>query len=209
MRQCPAVRISFILLSSAGGLFEGQRYVGPETTPAPLRPYGSLKLAQEQELLNCSAPLARTIVRLTSVYGYIRQGQRRGLIPTLICNGLKQQVSYIYGKMATLRDFVWIEDVVDHLADLLTAAALPGDSVTILAGDKPTSILEVQSLVERTLGRRIYLACLADTWNSEDITFSPAVCFRGRPGSDLRSTIRKIYQDAVDAACGLAHAGER
>ena len=48
---------TMVLLSSAGGLFEGQRGVTIDSRPAPSRPYGHLKLAQEQLLLRSMPPL--------------------------------------------------------------------------------------------------------------------------------------------------------
>src|ERR1700686_3561267 len=41
---------SFHLVSSAGGLFEGQRHVTLQSPPRPRRPYGYLKLRQEELL---------------------------------------------------------------------------------------------------------------------------------------------------------------
>ena len=37
----------FFLMSSIGGLFEGQALINSESNPKPLRPYGKLKLSQE------------------------------------------------------------------------------------------------------------------------------------------------------------------
>ncbi len=59
---------SFHLLSSAGGLFEGSGLVTSQSAPAPQRPYGELKLRQEQALGERSL-LAR-IYRPTTVYCY-------------------------------------------------------------------------------------------------------------------------------------------
>ena len=49
--KLPSRSIEFHLLSSAGGLFEGCSYVDETTTPIPCRPYGYLKLWQENLLL--------------------------------------------------------------------------------------------------------------------------------------------------------------
>ena len=48
-------RHRFHMMSSAGGLFEGQRFVEKQTVPAPRRPYGHLKLEQELRANRLSA----------------------------------------------------------------------------------------------------------------------------------------------------------
>ena len=45
-----SVKVKIHFISSAGGLFEGQRVVTKNSIPDPVRPYGKLKLAQEQLL---------------------------------------------------------------------------------------------------------------------------------------------------------------
>src|SRR5256885_1733395 len=80
-----------------GGLFEGQRHIERDSVPEPRRPYGELKLRQEQLLASSSAPLVRCVYRLTSVYGHAHTRRRQGLIPTLVVNGLRHRVSTIVG----------------------------------------------------------------------------------------------------------------
>ena len=198
-RHRPELRGSWLQLSSAGGLFEGQRYVDPQSLPAPQRPYGWLKLRQEQRLLASGISLQKIIVRLTSVYGPPRAGQRRGLIPTLIDNGLRQRVTQFYGKMTTLRDFLWIDDVAPFLVDLLLRQDnLPDVPPFILASGKPSSILEIQKWVERTIGHKLYVAFSPVATNSQDITFSPAVLPAGWRASDLAVAIRKVSLAALN-----------
>ena len=67
-RLCPCLRLSgfrvfrrgplFFLVSSAGGLFEGQRNVGDRSQPSPMRPYGFLKLRQEKLLQDAPPALS-------------------------------------------------------------------------------------------------------------------------------------------------------
>ncbi len=196
-RRLPETPVAFHLVSSAGGLFEGQRRVDAASRPAPRRPYGRLKLAQEDLLRESDARLARRIWRVTSVYGYLRSGQRIGLISALLMNGLRQQVSRITGRMTTLRDFVFVGDVADHLARRLIAPGGPEETVALLAQGKPTSLFEVQTLVEGVLGRRLYVSYSLEPSNSEDITFSPAALPPGWYPTDLASNIRRIHRDAV------------
>ena len=199
----PEVPVTFCLMSSAGGLFEGQRQVTKDSLPSPAHPYGFLKLEQEHLLLRSPAPLRKAIYRLTSVYGPLRPGQRRGLIGTLVVNGLRQRVSRIVGFMSTLRDFVCAEDVAEYLIRKLRSdTGVEPDSITFLGSMKPFSILEIQKIVEGTLRHKIYLGYSLQASNSEDITFSADVFPSDWHPSDLKSNVRRLYSEALSR--GLA-----
>jgi UDP-glucose 4-epimerase len=92
----PELSASFHMVSSAGGLFERQRLVTADSEPAPHRPYGWLKWRQEQSLQSVSSPFLKFIYRPTSVYGPFGHNQRRGLVATLIANGLRQHLPAFY-----------------------------------------------------------------------------------------------------------------
>ncbi len=190
----PAASPSFHLLSSVGGLFEGQRYVDRGSTPRPLRPYARLKLQQEDLLTACEVPLCRRIYRLTSVFGPAPAGHRRGLISTLIHNGQRHKVTRIVGRLSTLRDFVWTEDVANYLAEnLLDQSRVEVARIHTLAAGKPSSIREILNIVEGMLRRRLYVQFDLGLSNSMDITISPAILgARWRP-SDLKTAIRQVW----------------
>lgn len=163
--------VRFHLLSSAGGLFEGQRDVTPQTPPVPKRTYGALKLRQE-ELLARAGELVRIVYRPSSVYGLAGPGRRMGLIPTLMANGARYLVSTIYGAPDTLRDYVHVTDVARYVA---RQVGEPGGATRtlILATARPTSLSEVLAAVERTLKRKIFITYRADASdNTAHITFS-------------------------------------
>ena len=194
----PDVPVTFCLMSSAGGLFEGQRQVTRKTLPSPANPYGFLKLEQERLLLESSAPLRKGIYRLTSVYGPLRPDQRRGLIGTLVVNGLRQRFSQIVGFMSTLRDFVSVEDIAAYLTQKLRSDIGVGhDSISVLGSVKPFSIFEIRKIVEDTLRHKIYVGYSLQSSNSEDITFSPDVFPTDWHPSDLKSNVRRLYSEAL------------
>lgn len=143
-------RLRMHLISSAGGLYEGQRFIDQASLPTPLRPYGQAKLKQEEALAHQG--IASQIYRPSSVYGYVRNG-RQGLISALICNGLTGKVTRIFGNPSTLRDYVYAGDVGRFIA----AAVLGNRPLTgarlILASGKPSTVEEVIGTVARQLGR--------------------------------------------------------
>lgn len=209
-RRFPEARLKFYLMSSAGGLFEGQRHVDEEASPTPQRPYGLLKWEQEQLLLASGPPIAKRIYRLTSVYGYLRPHQRIGLISTLLLNGVRHKVSSITGLMSTLRDFVFVDDIAGFLASaLLNDDGRRENAVFLLSCGKPSSLFEIQKVVERIIGRKIYVSYSLQPSNSADITFSPGAPPAGWSPSDLRSNISKIYRAAISSGAVFDSLPER
>lgn len=177
MRQVRAATGSptrLTLTSSLGGLFEGQRHVDRGSLPRPLRPYGELKLAQEQRVGELSG-IHGHIYRLPTVYGRLRVGQRMGLVSTMIANGLSQRVTRIYGRADTLRDFVHADDIGHFIARRILADEGDQELPEILASGRPASILEIRVLVERILGRRIQVSFEISKENASNITVAPSV----------------------------------
>lgn len=194
---CSYPRTTLHLISSAGGLFEGQRHVTTSSQPLPRRPYGHMKLQQEERLLSSKSPLARRVYRVTSAYGYARPRFRAGLVATLILNGVRRQVTHLTGRMDTLRDYVFIADVASYITDRLFDDQENDASVVFLARARPCSLLEVQRLVEEALGRKLHVSYAMGAENAEDVTFAPATTPPNWHPSDLRGNVGIIYRDAL------------
>jgi len=196
------IKISFHLISSAGGLFEDQKCVAPHFSPKPVRPYGLLKKLQEELLLSSAARIEKKIYRLSSVYGYIKKEHRMGLIPTLIFNGVRQQVTHIYGNLSTLRDYVWCGDLSEYITNiLLNDDEENKSSIYHLVSGKPSSIYEIQSIIEKLLGRKIYIAFHNINSNNRDITFSKTIFPTHWYPKDIETTARLIFFKWRDFGC--------
>ena len=98
-------------LSSAGGLFEGQQVISHASRPAPLRPYGESKLAQERQLQERLKHCELTIYRPSSVYGPYFTGNRHGLINHLVANSRRGRVTVLDAHVMALRDYVFTGDI--------------------------------------------------------------------------------------------------
>ena len=159
------------LISSAGGIFEGLRQNQLELKPAPLRPYGDLKLKQEQFVLSLPSYIHKKIYRPSSVYGFINLKQRMGLIPTLIYNGLSHRVSTIFGEFSTLRDYIFCLDIGRFVGDKIINPGQELENFYLIASSKPSSIGEVQKAIEDTIGRKIYINFVKFRNNRRDICF--------------------------------------
>ena len=193
LRENPSCLVRFHMLSSAGGLFEGQRNVNTATFPAPRRPYGFLKLSQEKILSDCDGPI-RFIYRPTSVYGFAGLNRRLGLIPTLLWNGSKNKVSTIFGAPETLRDYVWADDVGAFIARMIALkTSSPGHF--ILAAGKPSALFEIFNHIEKILNKKLFCHYIKSGSNAEHNTYS----IKNRPVGwnplDLETGIRITHND--------------
>lgn len=168
-----SVNVNFTLMSSAGGLYEGQRVIGKETLVSPKRYYGFLKLKQEEYLLEQNNFLTKSIYRLSSIYGNVHHHHRMGLIPTLLKNGLANRETKIYGNLSTLRDYVLARDVGFFLVNqsIISKSTSCGENVFVLASGKPTSVHEIIKRIEALLNKRVFISVQVNTTNSEHITY--------------------------------------
>jgi UDP-glucose 4-epimerase len=190
-REHPSCQVRFHMLSSAGGLFEGQRNVNADSQPAPKRPYGELKLAQEKILDYCDE-LVRLIYRPTSVYGFTGLNRRMGLIPTLLLNGSKNRVSTIFGAPETLRDYVWADDVGAFMAEII-ASNISASGRFFLASGKPSAVFEVLIRIEKILNKKLFCHYIKSGGNAEHNTFSTETRPVGWNPVDLETGIRKTF----------------
>lgn len=110
-----------LLLVSSGGTVYGDAQYLPidELHPTnPLSPYGITKLAAEKYALMFSrlADLPVTIVRPGNAYGPGQRGDRgQGFIAAAMWSIMTHQGVQLFGERGTVRDYVYIDDVVDGL----------------------------------------------------------------------------------------------
>lgn len=189
--------VFFHTLSSAGGLFEGQCNVTLDTPPQPIRPYGVLKLEQETYASNlCDFDVNVLIYRLSSVYGYVGNQKRLGLVPTLIRNGRDMKVSRIFGRIDTLRDYILASDIGKFIASSILEPD-HGRSLFTLASGKPSTVFEILHSVEGLLHKRLYLQFIATDINSAHNSYSRSVLPKVWKSTDLQTGIRRTYLDMI------------
>ncbi len=177
----PELEVAFHLVSSGGGLFEGKTRIGPDTQPAPLRPYGVAKLEQEELVRGMHPQIRARIYRPASVYGF-RPGARRGLFATMIVNALANKATVISGTERTIRDYISADDVGNFIARKILQA-FEGGGTYLLASGKPTSMFEVVARIQQLVGRPLYRRFEPKAPNALDQSFAQS----GLP-PDLRLT---------------------
>lgn len=184
-------RLTIHMISSAGGLFEGQRLVDAASVPRPLRPYGEAKLAQEKSLEALRAQTTAHIYRPSSVYGFGVRGARAGLLNTLVENSRLGRTTRIFGGLDTLRDYVLSTDIGTFIARKIF---MPEESsrTFLLATGKPTSIFEMIRLVREVIGQPLKIKLDVQPSHAGHISFRPGGLPSGWRPTDLETGIRIV-----------------
>ena len=188
--------ISFVFhyISSAGGLFEGQRVINNSSNPAPLRPYGRLKLIQERVLQESFSAGQVAIYRPSSVYGPMVKKAQQGLINNLVHNGRCGRVTILEAHVMALRDYVFSGDIGNFVAKHIKSgkAALNGGPIYFLVSARCSSIFEVVIKIEQTLNLKLNIRYDESFGNNSNITFSDSLLPFGWSPSTLTVGIRQF-----------------
>jgi UDP-glucose 4-epimerase len=158
MRRQPQPALTYI---SSGGTVYGNARTLPvsETDPAePISPYGALHLACETYVQMYSrrfgSPLQ--ILRCANVYGPNQAPDKdQGAVAVFlhrITSGLPLR---IFGDGSALRDYVFIDDVADVAARLITNRSDVG--VVNLGSGRGLTVLEIVEAIQEVAGRRAVL----------------------------------------------------
>jgi UDP-glucose 4-epimerase len=181
-------KFSFHCVSSAGGLFEGQRVIRETSSPTPIRPYGHLKKRQEDFLLDCFKGKEVSIYRPSSVYGPTLTKSRHGLINNLICNARNGRVTVLDAHVMSLRDYVFAGDIGNYIGRRIRFGngSSENKSAHFLVSSKCSSIFEVFEKVKRILNLHAQVRFDDQFGNHKNITFSDSVMPMGwRPVTSI------------------------
>ena len=200
LQERASIPVRLHVMSSAGGLFEGVRFVTKTSPIVPLRPYGSLKLREERLAREYLGEAAVNTYRLASVFGFADPGFRRGLVSALIENTLWRRETVITGRMSTLRDYVWADDIGRFVAARVASPIDVAAHEHLVASGRPSSIWEICHAVERVCRRKPSVR-LAVPDNDADITFDPAAIAPGYQASPVGSCVQAIANRLLMGAC--------
>jgi UDP-glucose 4-epimerase len=158
LRRRPGVGITFF---SSGGTVYGN----PDTLPVPeshptrpLTSHGVTKVAAEHylTLYRDVYGVPSLILRCGNVYGEGQPSDRsQGLIAAALECARRRRPLTIYGDGSTVRDFIFIDDVVDVVLALLGRADVP--TVINVGSGYGTSVADVVELVELVTGASLEL----------------------------------------------------
>lgn len=161
----PARNGVFFLASSAGGVYAG----GPgapydeSSVPAPISPYGRLKLRQETMTQDILGGHAHVVVgRFSNLYGpgqNLRKPQ--GLVSQLCRAALTHRVTNLYVPLETMRDYLFVDD-----AAALAWATIEGvrhrESTTptmrVFCSEEHATVARLLGLIDRQSHRRCLIS---------------------------------------------------
>ncbi len=147
----------FVYASSSSVYGNAESYPTRESDrPQPVSPYGVSKLAAEHlvTLYGTNFGLPTVSLRYFTVYG---PGQRPDMAFTRFVKAARTGESIpLYGTGEQIRDFTYVDDVVEANILAATEESTPG-SVFNVAGGSNVSMLEVIDLIESISGRPLQI----------------------------------------------------
>ncbi len=186
-----SVKTKFTLLGSAGGLFEGQISVSSITEPRPIRPYGIMKLNEEEFLKGNDLFNAIEICRISSVYSVNKSNGRKGLVQVLVENGILNKETHIFGDENTLRDYVLDDDIAKYIVSIIFNDSTTSE-ISFLINGKPSSIFEIRKLIEHILNKKLYIVNSTRKANSKNISFNSNISAKNFHSSNYSANIAKF-----------------
>lgn len=158
---CRKLHVKRIVFLSSGGTIYGRAATvpTPETAPTePIAAYGISKLMIEKYLA-LHEHLYRTdyrILRVTNPFGPFQSTiKNQGIVAMLIARGLAGESIEIWGDGSAVRDFVYIDDVVDAL-ELASRDRSKFRIFNVGRGEGHT-LREIVSRVQKLLGQELNL----------------------------------------------------
>lgn len=186
--------MEFWLMSSAGGLHEGQICVSDGANVKPQRPYGWLKLQQEKTIQSLYD--RNVICRISSVYTIDNLSGRLGLVAVLMINGIRHKVTTLVGSESTLRDYILDRDIAKGICYGIRRGQVRGGIHYLISGT-PMSIKMIKSEIEQIIMKKLYLKYAADQSNAASITFLKSLRSPLIKHTSLSSNIKHLYNTIV------------
>lgn len=156
---CRKLGVKRVVFLSSGGTVYGRSDIvpTPETAPTePIAAYGISKLTIEKYLalhehLN---GIDYRVLRVTNPFGpYQTTIKKQGVVATLIARGLAGERIEIWGDGSAVRDFIYIDDVVDALE--LASRDRSDFRVFNIGRGEGHSLLEIVSRIQSLLGQEL------------------------------------------------------
>lgn len=155
---CVEENVEQVIFMSSGGAVYGNLAEIPTPETSALNPrssYGVVKIAIEKylQIYKELYDLDYRIVRASNPYGPHQTGKNlQGLIGSILHSGLSSKEVELWGDGSVVRDFIYIDDLVDGLMSVLS---FEGDSrIFNIGSGEGTTVLEIVELCRGVLSDR-------------------------------------------------------
>lgn len=157
---CSQKKIKRVIFPSSGGSVYGDvgsEIIDEDTIPKPLSPYGIGKITIEHYLnyFKKTKGLDYIVFRISNPYG---PGQnikgRQGVVPIFLNAALKAEPVTVYGDGSMIRDYIYIDDLIDMLVSSYKKAN-PSYMVYNIGSGKGTSINEVIKTINKHFRKKL------------------------------------------------------
>ena len=182
----------FWLMSSAGGLHEGQICVNSSDQATPKRPYAELKLQQEQLVQTLWS--AHVICRVSSVYTVANLSGRMGLVAVLMLNAVQHRVTTLVGGESTLRDYVLDKDIGRSVARAIRNRAVK-EGIQYFVSGRPLSIKTIKNEIENITLKKLYVKFSKIQSNATSITFLPQMRSEMFYTTPFNANVKQLYHN--------------
>lgn len=148
----------FILISTAGALFDGTFEVSVDSPYCPKNFYGATKAAEEMILEKLVTLRGGTfsVIRLTNVYGKFSDN-KKSAIHAFTRAAINGDSVFINGDGEQSRDFIYAGDVGYGIATLARKLSAGEDTnpVNMLGAGHSTSLMDVVNAIEEATGKAL------------------------------------------------------
>ncbi len=189
---CVAAGVKRVIFISSGGTVYGIPALVPTPEDAPTDPisaYGVGKLAVEHYLkvIRRQHGLDYRILRVSNVYGPLQNASRnQGVIASFVERALQEQPLEIWGDGKIVRDYVYVDDVVDAIAKVVGHQG--ENRIFNIGSSEGLSLLDIASLLGGLLGRP--LPCRHHAAGQHDVPVSILDCSRAKAELDWKPRTR-------------------
>ena len=151
MKQFDVKKIVFASSSSVYGNCTAEKFSEDLKISEPISPYAATKSACEQFLYTYSKlyGISAICLRFFTVYG---PRQRPDLAIRNFTDLLKEKPLPVYGDGNSLRDYTYIDDIVDGVCSAIEYDKTDYEIIN-LGGGNPITVKQVISTLEKTLGK--------------------------------------------------------
>lgn len=166
LEACVHCNVSKVVFVSSGGTVYGRNAVCPipeETILNPINAYGLQKVTVEKllYLYHYMYGLDYRVIRFANPYGpFQRPNGIQGVVTTFTYRVIKNETIFVYGDGSVVRDYIYIDDAVDAMLNVVNGAA--PDKIFNIGCGYGTSINDVLDIIKNITGKKLHVVYMPE-----------------------------------------------